>query len=157
MKNILFLFIISSLATMNATIHSESNNHMSTSIPFAQQYIDLINLLIKEGFNPNSIAVLKKLFAPNIKKIVNSKVVCADFDQVIGQMKSIEQTPGVNNMHVLELIEAKDSHINVLRFEIAYKDKTIESVITILKRNDNGQIEEINEVFGEKDVYQWAP
>ena len=157
MKNIFYLFTIFTLLVTNISIHSESNNHMNSSVLFGQEYIDLIHELVKDKFNDTSLSTLKKLFAPNIKKVVNSKTICTNIDQVTAQMKNIEQTDGVDNIKVLELIESKNSHINILQFEITYKNNSTESVITILKRNDKGQIEEVNEVFGEKDVYQWQP
>lgn len=157
MKNIFYCAIVFTFITINTTLYSESNNCMPASIPFGQRYIDLMSQFIKEKFNADYLVTLKQLFAPNVKKIVNSNIVCTNLDQLIAQIKSVEQIYGIDNIHVLELIESKDARINVLRSEVIYKDKTIECVVTILKCNDNGLIEEINEVFGEKAVYQWQP
>ena len=122
-------------------------NHMTKATPIGQQYINLISQFEK--------GVAQKLFVSNAKKIVNSKVICNNRDQLLSQMQDIKETFGITKINLLELITGIDPRINVIRFEITYGDNTTESVISIIKCDDSGLIEEINEVFGEKEIYQW--
>lgn len=110
------------------------------------RYIDCITHFEKESAH--------KLFSSDARKIVNSRVICINRDQLISQMEQVHKTFGVSSVKLLELIEAIDPKINVIQFEITFKDDTTESVITIIKCTDSGLIQEINEVFGEKDGYQ---
>ena len=93
----------------------------------------------------------KLLFSPAVKKIVNSKVICNNLAELTNQMIDIENTYGVAYITLLDLIESKNLNVNVIRFEITYHDASTETVITILKTNSEGLVEEINEVFGAKE------
>lgn len=127
---------------------------MTIQAPIGQRYIEFLGLLT--NYDPNQFNKdVEALFSPSVKKIVNSKTVCTNLTELVGQMQDIIQTHGIKKVNLLELIKSTDPRINVLRFEISYNDNTIESVITIVKCNDAGLIEEINEVFGEKEAYQW--
>lgn len=99
----------------------------------------------------------EQLFAPAIKKVVNSKVVCHNRDELIQQMNDVHEGDGVTHIEVLDLVTGKSRNADILRFEVTFKDNSVFSVITILTANAAGKIEEINEVFGEKHGYDWRP
>lgn len=124
---------------------------MTGASSIVMQYIDLISHLDDE----NSTKNLESLFSPLVKKIVNSRTVCIDRNQLTKQMYDIQNNYGVDKINLLECIIGNNDKTNVIRFEITYKDGTTESVISILKCDEKGCIEEINEVFGEKEIYQW--
>jgi hypothetical protein len=96
------------------------------------------------------------LFASNVKKIINSQLICNNRNELMQQMFDVWNTSGgVEKIDLLESISNADNSIEIIRFEIFFKDGAVESVITILKKNEQGLLCEINEVFGEKCIYQW--
>ncbi len=62
------------------------------------------------------------LFSAHVKKVVNSKTICNNRDQLVKQMREIIDTYGIASINLLELIIGKNEQLNVLRFEITYKD-----------------------------------
>jgi len=113
-----------------------------------------INFISQKPNNPKD-EKWKSLFAPSVKKIVNSKLICTNREQLTAQMIDIEKTFGVSHIQLLELLECANNTINVIHFEVTFNDNTTETIIAILRANDQGLIEEINEVFGTKDGYKW--
>lgn len=99
----------------------------------------------------------EELFSPTVKKIINSKLVCDNRDQLISQMQQVKDTFGIKKIEQLELIHDEVNFVSVIRFEITWNDDTTESIISIIKGDGTGLITEINEVFGEKAVYEWHP
>ncbi len=112
-----------------------------------QKYFDSLANIRQDGF-----AQGLELLSPSVKKTVNLEVVCTNRDQVGRQMQDLLKF-GIKKIKLLELIEV-DNKI-ILRLEITYDDNTIEAVISVLTTDDQGLIEEINQVFGEKGAYQW--
>ena len=94
------------------------------------------------------------LFSPNVVKLVNSKLICQNQAQLLEQMLDVKNTYGIYTIVPLEIIVSGQS--TVIHWELTYTDgDPSEVIISILKANDKDEIVEINEVFGEKDVYQW--
>lgn len=144
-KNILFLvFIISFLFNLNA-------NEESKNMLIGNQYINAIKK-ISISKNANEAT---SLFASNVKKIVNSNVICDNREQLLKQMNHFLSTDTIKEVRLLELIEASHQKANVIWLEFFYDDGDVESVMTILKYNDQNEIEEINDVYGQKHAYSW--
>ncbi len=117
-----------------------------------QQYLDFIVHLDSAQFLQQS----NLLFASNVKKIVNSQLICNNRNELMQQMFNVwDASGGVEKVDLLESISNADNSIEIIRFEIFFKDGAVESVISILKKDDDGLLYEINEVFGEKCIYQW--
>lgn len=72
------------------------------------------------------------------------------------QMGKVKADYGLNEIIVYEYLETADKQKCAIRWEISYDDGDVESVITLVKANLEGLIEEINEVFGQKGVYEWS-
>ena len=123
-------------------------NNMLKIEQIGKQYIDCII-----HFNKERAA---QLFSPDVRKVVNSNVICSNRDQLLDQMEDVIKTFGIKQVDLLESIRSVDQTTHVIRFEISYQDNTTEAVITIIRCDDTGVIREINEVFGEKGVYQWG-
>lgn len=122
-------------------------NNMKSEL-ISKRYIDSI-----VHFNKERAA---ELFSPDVRKVVNSNVICGNRDQLLDQMEDVIKTYGIKQVDLLESIRSVDQATHVIRFEISYQDNTTEAVITIIRCDDTGVIREINEVFGEKGVYQWG-
>jgi hypothetical protein len=134
------------------TVIMAENYVIQDSLTIGQKYINFIGRLD----NKDSIGALESLFSPSIKKVINSKVICSDREQLRQQMFDVLNiSGGVDKIDLFENIMSRDNGINIICFEITFKDGAVESVISIIKSNSAGLIEEINEVFGEKEVYQW--
>ncbi|HZW60745.1 MAG TPA: hypothetical protein VFF04_00820 [Candidatus Babeliales bacterium] len=150
--NRLFTMIICTIL-IPAHIHADQKDN---AMHIGQRYIALLQSLSTfntEKFNDDCVA----LFSPTIKKVINSKIVCTNRKELMDQMLSIVQTYGIKNVDQLELIRDNDDTLTIIRFEITFNDNTTECVISIIKADRTGLIEEINEVFGEKEAYQWTP
>lgn len=116
-----------------------------------QRYIDFINPKNVQTYFKNP----ELLFSQQVRKVVNSAQLVHNINELVEQMQDVTQKYGVVAVNLLDLIEAKDNTINVIRFEITYVDHTVDCVIAILKGNKQGLIYEINDVFGEKAAYDW--
>jgi len=115
-----------------------------------QKYITFLNILKTGNFTKE----LELLFSPDIKKVVNSKLVCTDRAQLSKQMGDVVSTYGIKNVNLVELINSDDHKKNVIRFELTYNDNSTDSVISILTPDEHGLISEINEVAGEKHGHE---
>lgn len=120
----------------------------------ALRYIAFLDMFHQSKSN-NLISEISSLFSPEIKKVVNSQTVCSNREELIKQMDDVVEACGIEATKLLEFIMSNDNKSCVLRWEITYKDNTAESIITILKYDEKGSITEINEVFGQKGIYQW--
>lgn len=126
--------------------------HMSIGLSY-------IAFLTAFGQSPNNnfSKECESLFSLNVKKIINSKVICTSRAQLIKQMIDVRTTYGIHKVHLLESFESADRTADIIHWEITYaKDNSTESIMTIVKYNEKGIIEEINEVYGEKEAYQWG-
>lgn len=139
------LLIVLMLSSVKSYSHTD-RKYMSETTSIGQRYLDLIRQFTKDDAH--------LIFSSDVKNVINSKVICNNRNELISQMSDIIETFGVKKIELLELIVSSDK-VNVIRFEITYGDDTTESYITIIKCNDEGLIEEINEVFAEKGGYQW--
>jgi hypothetical protein len=154
MKNVFFLFCLMIFVFCNAQKDNDYyKNHISVAVPSGQRYINFLRQLESS----HSILDLEALFSIDVKKIINSKIICTNRDQLIEQIQHVTQVHGNSKVNLLELIVSSNPLINIIRFEITWKDNTTDCVITVLKCNEFGLIEEINEVLGEKETYQWKP
>ncbi|MDR3646213.1 MAG: hypothetical protein P4L22_01590 [Candidatus Babeliales bacterium] len=122
--------------------------------PIGLRYLDFLKVFAIPN-QDNFSKEIESLFSPDIKKVVNSNLVCKDRNQLLEQMNDVKKTYGLGYMELLELFIDKNTNSNILSWEIKYKDNTVETVITILKYNELDLITEINEVFGEKEVYKF--
>lgn len=123
------------------------------TISIGQRYIAFLNLFTTP--NADFLQEFESLFAPNMHKIINSKIICRNRTELLQQMTDIVTHDGVINISLLELITTQDAMMNIVRFEITFGDNNTESVISIIKGNEAGMITEINEVFGNKEAYDW--
>ncbi len=133
------------------TCNSEATSLRSSIMPIGNRYIEFIRQMPTDKLDSR----WELLFCISVKKVINSKTVCSNRAQLIEQMCDVKKTYGIAQVQLLELIESIDPKINVIRFEITYNDQSIETVITIITCDEKGLIKEINEVFGEKEIYQW--
>ncbi|MGE0009631.1 MAG: hypothetical protein AB7F19_03745 [Candidatus Babeliales bacterium] len=98
---------------------------------------------------------IKTLFTPTAKKVVNLREVSTNWAETLKQMNAVKTEFGIQEIKVHEYLETADKRTGIIRWEITYNDGDVESVITIIKANAQGLIEEINEVFGQKGIYEW--
>jgi hypothetical protein len=123
-------------------------------VSVGQRYLEFIS----HPSAMNNTEQLEALFAPNVKKTVNSNLICTGRDQLAKQMKEVNDSFGISKVDPQQIIIGADSNINVIHFEISFaSDNSTESVISIIRSNDQGLIEEINEVFNDKKSYTWQP
>lgn len=95
----------------------------------------------------------EEIFSSNVIKIVNGNTICSNRDELIKQMLDIKTTDKPHTIKLLESLSCNNKE--VIQWEISFlQDNSTEIVITILTFN-NGVIESINEVFAEKNSYQW--
>lgn len=122
------------------------------------RYIDFLQQFIKKNdIDTELTQEVEALFSPDIKKIINSQVICTTRNNLLKQMTDIKATYAPHSVTLLEHLQAP-GHKDIIRWEISYtQDNTSETVITILTYTDNNVITEINEVFGEKNMYEWKP
>lgn len=141
------------LGSLLFCMHSQTmDNSISATNLVGNKYINFLNQEPSQSTDKQ----WELLFAPNVKKVVNSKIICVNRDQLINQMISVENTYGVQKVELLEVIADSSGRINIIHFEVTFEDHTIETVIAILKCDDKGLIEEMNEVFGEKGTCDWT-
>lgn len=95
------------------------------------------------------------LFAPTIKKVVNLREIAHNRDQLFKQAADVKNRYGITSFKVHEYLDIPEKNTCVIRWEIAYHDGDVESVITVVKGNAEDKIIEINEVFGQKGIYEW--
>ena len=114
-----------------------------------------ISVLQKLSTGANIKEDLAQLFSPSITKITNSKFICAGHSNLLKQLYHFHTTDRIKNVQLLETIQSADCKQYVVRFEITYEGGSVDTVIAILKCDDNGQIAEINQVYGEKASYSW--
>lgn len=145
------LYLLISLCMLTAYTETNLENQMTLLTPIGQRYIEFL-LKFSKNRDPEA---MRLILAPDAKKVVNSRVICTNRDQIFQQMIDINDECGFLSLEVHQLIESVDKNVNVLRWEITYGDNTTESVITVITSNNEGQIVEINEVFGNKEVYNW--
>lgn len=128
---------------------------MAMQKTIGEKYMDFLKL-----FKTMSEAQLEKevesLFAPNLKKVVNLRELSNNRADTFKQMSKVKAEYGLNDIIVYEYLETGDKQKCAIRWEISYDDGDVESVISVIKANAEGLIEEINEVFGQKGVYEWS-
>lgn len=123
---------------------------MTTSI--GQRYVAFL-----KNFISDSAADTSHLFAPDVKKIVNSALICANREQLIEEMQDVHSSYHVKNIELLALIRTSDPLVEVVHFEISFEEADPEVAVTILKANEDGLIKEINITYGAKADYSWQP
>lgn len=96
-----------------------------------------------------------QLFAVGVTKITNSKIICTGRSNLLKQLYHFHATDRIKSVELLETIQCADHRQVVIRFEITYQNGDIDVVISIFKSDDNGQIAEINQVYGSKGSYSW--
>lgn len=120
-----------------------------------QQYIDFLHLF-KTAEHVDLSQEINALFSPKLRKTVNAYQIAQNRTDTFKQMQEIRDTCEPHSITVHEYLESSDHRKCAIRWEISYgNDDTTESVITIITADDNGLIEEINEVFGLKNAYIW--
>lgn len=122
--------------------------------PIGQRYVDFLRTFEATS----SMQEIEALFSPTVKKMVNSNIVSHNRDELVKQMRDVINNYGAvsSTINLLELIVGKNENINVIRFQILYKDNSTECVISIITCDDKGMIQEINEVFGDKKAYVFS-
>ncbi len=118
------------------------------------KYIDFLNLF-GQSTQADFTQEIEALFSTDIKKVVNSNVVCTTREQLLEQIKDVKQAYGIRKNNILESFSNAHDNSHVIRWEIMYEDGDVDVVITILKNNDQGLITEVNEVFNQKNSYEW--
>ena len=82
-----------------------------------QHYLDFIINLRDE----DSTKKAKLLFAADIKKIINSRLICNNRDELMQQMFDVwNESGGVEKIDLLESISSGDNTVEVIRFEIFF-------------------------------------
>ena len=119
-----------------------------------EKYIDFLQLF-KASRGADLSQEIEALFAPTLKKVVNSCEISKNRTETFKQMNAVKEDYGIQSILVHEYLEAADKRKCAIRWEISYADGDIESVITIISTNQEGLIEEVNEVFGQKNSYEW--
>lgn len=125
---------------------------ISANVSIGHRYIDFLHKF-KEAQGIGLSQEIDDLFSPDMIKVVNSKRVCENRKEAFAQMEEVRSTYQPHSIKIHEYVDAGNQC--VIRWEIGYADNTTESVITIVSANQDGLITEINEVFGEKEVYNW--
>ncbi len=120
-----------------------------------EKYIDFLNVF-RAARGADLSKEIEALFAPTLKKVVNSREISRNRTETFKQMNEIKEDYGIQSMLVHEYLETADKRKCAIRWEISYDDGDVESVITIITANKDGLIDEINEVFGQKDIYEWS-
>lgn len=144
------ILILSLLISFPLFAHKEIN---MDSKSIGQKYIDFISK------KPSSLTEQQYaiLFSAQVKKIINSTVICTDRNQLMKQWQDGEKKFGDKEIKLLNIIQGEDPHTVVVNYEMLWTDGTTDTVIAILKVDHNRLIEKINAVFGEKAAYQWQP
>jgi aminoglycoside 6'-N-acetyltransferase len=149
-----FLVLVLSLLTSSTfavgveTLYSRENKQEFFSI--GQRYIALLQQLSQDEQIERECAAL---FSPSLKKITNSQIICEGLADYQKQIKDFHATEKLKQVELLEIIKSENS--DVVRFEITYQDGSVDTVISLLKYDDSGKIEEINQVYGTKGAYLW--
>src|SRR5579872_33466 len=88
---------------------SLSSHALDYKESIGQRYFDFLNTFNKDQAH--------QLFVPEVKKIINSALVCESRHQLVQQMQQVIDTFGVKKIELLELIRDDINLINCIRFE----------------------------------------
>jgi Trp operon repressor len=149
-KKTIFILLLIFIQSLTLHAHKEQPIMTSSNESVGQQYINFLKKFItSEDTSP----ILNSLISPDVKKIVLSKTLCKNREELLEQMLNVKNSYNPHNINLLESLQAGNKH--VIRWEISFKtDRSHEAVISILTCNDRDQIEEINEVFGDIGEYE---
>jgi hypothetical protein len=147
------LFLYTTLSLFSLSLYGLEHNKTLHDSHIGVRYLQFITAFASSHCDFTNEA--KMLFAPEVAKIINAMVICNNRDELLAQMSDVKEE---YNVHAVTLHESfvDDNHRSItLRWEIVYKDSSAEAVITILKYHEDGLIYEINEVFAQKEGYNW--
>jgi len=122
------------------------------NISVGQRYIECIEML-RQG--EDIVDFGQHLFASDIELTINSHPICNNRENLLKQMNEIARVEGVTDLKLLNNFELSDKKVNIVHFEISYKDGVTEVAMTALTYNDDNKIININCVYGEKSSYSW--
>lgn len=102
------------------------------------------------GSAPNEQAYLQKapvLFAENVTKIENGKVIVVGLKSLLEQLKNARDFGFPWDLKVLELLEENEKKQGAIQFTWNSKKVGLHITTAILRFDDNNRIIEINEVY----------
>ncbi len=111
-----------------------------------------INLLEKIGSTNNITFTLEteSIIADNCQKIVNGELICKNKHDVQHHLTANRDRAVSWSIKLHNLIPCNKSHICVVQYDITAKKLGIFIVSSILKFNNKGHVEVIDEVFHQK-------
>jgi hypothetical protein len=115
---------------------------------FAQHYIKFLERI---GASIEVIKTDSKLIlTEDCKKIINGNINCKNKGEVENQLISTREVAGKWNIQLLNLLICDNRLVNVVQYIISSEKLGSFIVIAILKYNNMGLIEEINEVYHQR-------
>lgn len=150
-----FILLILFIGSLAYTMNNKGQVFMQTKT-IGQLYIEFLQLF-KDSNDADLSKEIEALFSPTLIKVINSYQISKNRTETFKQMNEIRVNSKPFLIRIHEYLESADHRKCAIRWEISYADdNTTESVITIITANGEGLIAEINEVFGEKNIYQWS-
>lgn len=109
----------------------------------ATAYIDFISALSSWDGEP----VFNELFAENVTKIENGKVLLTNLKGLQDQLKNMHKMASPWAIELLDTVNDIDQKASVVRFKWSSENLGHHTTMAILRLNDEGKIVEINEVY----------
>lgn len=126
------------------------------STVFANQPIDILEIVNKYNSFQQKIGndtqfnveqEISGLFNPNFKKIINGTVAVDDRTKLKKQLDDVKAMAGTWDVVIKEQIPCLDPNRCIIRYTIISKKSGNFDVMAVLKKDANGLIEEINEIY----------
>lgn len=124
-------------------------SHESLKI-VAKKYTDFLAEFGKEK-PADLLVIMKTVFAPNIVKVVNGKIVSRSIAELHEQIAAAKRNVGqFKVIPVSPFIASSEENMVAVHYDVPTQEGTL-AVMKLLVCNKDGLISEIREVFNKKD------
>lgn len=113
-------------------------------INLSNKYVEYLNTV---GASLEAIKTSVHPFALNCSKVINGTLVVTNAEQFKEQLWQVREPAGRWQVELIECLPCADNKTAVVRYDIVAENAGGFHVIAILRYNQNGLLEEVNEVY----------
>lgn len=133
------LFLLGFVSTAFAVTHQNMLDVVNRYNTFQQKIGSDIPFETEEEIN--------SLFHENFKKVVNGVVLVDGRSHLRKQLEDVKAIAGTWNIVAKEQVPCLDVNLCIIRYHLISKNSGSFDVMALVRKNNNGLIEEINEIY----------